>query len=103
MLIAVGIGIGFLLWTFDGIVLNFGDLGLLQLLAAWTPVPVIAAIAGSIVLHDHGSGRAGHPVGCAAMGRARSMPRLPDVYTGGAAPAMASAWFRRRRHQHCSR
>ena len=62
MLIAVGIGIGFLLWTFDGIVLNFGDLGLLPpLLAAWTPVPVIAAIAGSIVLHDHGSGRAGHP------------------------------------------
>ena len=63
MLIAIGIGIGFLLWTFDGIVLNFGDLGLLPpLLAAWTPVPVIAAIAGSIVLHDHGSGRAGrHP------------------------------------------
>jgi lipopolysaccharide export system permease protein len=61
MVIAVGIGIGFLLWTFDGIVLNFGDLGLLPpLLAAWTPVPVIAAIAGSIVLRDHGSGRAGH-------------------------------------------
>ena len=59
--IALGIGLGFLLWTFDGIVLNFGDLGLLPpLLAAWTPVPVIAAIAGSIVLHDHGSGRAGH-------------------------------------------
>ena len=59
--IALGIGIGFMLWTFDGIVLNFGDLGLLPpLLAAWTPVPVIAAIAGSIVLHDHGSRRAGH-------------------------------------------
>ena len=58
MLIASGIGLGFLLWTFDGIVLNFGDLGLLPpLLAAWTPVPVIAAIAGSIVLHDHGSRR----------------------------------------------
>jgi lipopolysaccharide export system permease protein len=59
--IAFGIGIGFLLWTFDGIVLNFGDLGLLPpVLAAWTPVPVIAAIAGTIVLHDHGSRRAAH-------------------------------------------
>lgn len=58
MLVALGVGIGFLLWTFDGIVLNFGDLGLVPpLLAAWTPVPVIAAIAVSIVLHDHGSRR----------------------------------------------
>ena len=57
-LIAAGIGGGFLLWTFDNLVLNFGDLGLLPpLLAAWTPVPVIAAIAASIVLHDHGSRR----------------------------------------------
>lgn len=57
-LIAAGIGGGFLLWTFDGLVLNFGDLGLVPpLLAAWTPVPVIAAIAVSIVLHDHGSRR----------------------------------------------
>jgi lipopolysaccharide export system permease protein len=62
-LIAFGIGLGFLLWTFDGIVLNFGDLGLLPpLLAAWTPVPVIAAIAASIVLHDHGSRRRSHHV-----------------------------------------
>jgi lipopolysaccharide export system permease protein len=60
-LIAFGIGIGFVLWTFDGIVLNFGDLGLLPpLLAAWTPVPVIAAIAASIVVHDHGSRRRSH-------------------------------------------
>jgi hypothetical protein len=29
------------------------------LLAAWTPVPVIAAIAASIVLHDHGARRRG--------------------------------------------
>jgi lipopolysaccharide export system permease protein len=57
-LIAAGIGGGFLLWTFDGLVLNFGALGLVPpLLAAWTPVPVIAAIAVSIVLHDHGSRR----------------------------------------------
>jgi lipopolysaccharide export system permease protein len=58
MLVAVGIGGGFLLWTFDNLALSFGDLGLVPpLLAAWTPVPVIAAIAASIVLHGHGSRR----------------------------------------------
>jgi lipopolysaccharide export system permease protein len=59
VLIALGIGGGFLLWTFDGLVSNFGDLGLVPpMLAAWAPMAVIAAIATSIVLHDHGSRRA---------------------------------------------
>jgi lipopolysaccharide export system permease protein len=58
VLLAIGIGGGFLLWVFDGLVLNFGDLGLVPpILAAWTPAAVIAAIAASIVLHDHGSRR----------------------------------------------
>lgn len=58
MLIAAGIGAGFLLWTFDNLVLSFGDLGLLPpVLAAWTPIPVIAAIAATVVLHDHGARR----------------------------------------------
>ncbi|MGH6895687.1 MAG: LPS export ABC transporter permease LptG [Geminicoccaceae bacterium] len=58
-LIAIGIGGGFLLWTFDGLVSNFGDLGLVPpMLAAWAPVAVIAATVASIVLHDHGSRRA---------------------------------------------
>jgi lipopolysaccharide export system permease protein len=62
MLVAIGIGLGFLLWTFDGLVLNFGDLGLLPpALAAWTPVPVIGAIALTIALHDHASRRAALP------------------------------------------
>jgi lipopolysaccharide export system permease protein len=57
-LIAIGIGGGFLLWVFDGLVLNFGDLGLVPpILAAWTPAAVIAALAASVVLHDHGSRR----------------------------------------------
>lgn len=61
-LIAAGIGGGFLLWTFDGLVSNFGDLGIVPpVLAAWTPVAVIAAIVASIVLHDHGSRRATGP------------------------------------------
>jgi lipopolysaccharide export system permease protein len=56
LLIAAGIGGGFVLWTFDGLVLNFGDLGIIPpVLAAWTPVAVIAAIAVSAVLYDHGS------------------------------------------------
>jgi lipopolysaccharide export system permease protein len=58
MLIAIGIAVGFLLWTFDGLVLNFGDLGLLPpVLAAWTSVAVIGAIAITIALYDHGSRR----------------------------------------------
>jgi lipopolysaccharide export system permease protein len=58
VLIAIGIGGGFLLWVFDGLVLNFGDLGVVPpILAAWTPVAVIAAVAASVVLHDHGSRR----------------------------------------------
>jgi lipopolysaccharide export system permease protein len=62
MLVAIGIGVGFLLWTFDSLVLNFGDLGLLPpVLAAWTPVPVIGAIALTLALHDHASRRAASP------------------------------------------
>jgi lipopolysaccharide export system permease protein len=62
MLVAIGIGVGFVLWTFDSLVLNFGDLGLLPpVLAGWTPVPVIGAIALTIALHDHASQRAAAP------------------------------------------
>jgi lipopolysaccharide export system permease protein len=62
MLVAIGIGVGFLLWTFDSLVLNFGDLGLLPpVLAAWTPVPVIGTIALTLALHDHASRRAASP------------------------------------------
>jgi lipopolysaccharide export system permease protein len=62
VLVTIGIGLGFLLWSFDGLVLNFGDLGILPpALAAWTPVPVIGAIAFTIVLHDHASRHAPTP------------------------------------------
>ncbi len=72
MVVAIGIGVGFLLWTFDSLVLNFGDLGLLPpVLAAWTPVPVIGAIALTIALHDHASRRASSP-----SARSREGPRL---------------------------
>jgi lipopolysaccharide export system permease protein len=55
-LIAGGLGGGFLLWTFDGLVSNFGHFGLVPpALAGWAPVAVIAAIVASIVVHDHGS------------------------------------------------
>jgi lipopolysaccharide export system permease protein len=62
MLVTIGIGLGFLLWSFDGLVLNFGDLGILPpALATWTPVPVIGAIALTITLHDHASRHAPSP------------------------------------------
>jgi lipopolysaccharide export system permease protein len=62
MLVTIGIGLGFLLWSFDGLVLNFGDLGILPpALATWTPVPVIGAIALTITLHDHTSRHAPLP------------------------------------------
>ncbi len=52
LLLAAGIAVGFLIWTFDGLVLTFGDLGLVPpVLAAWTPLPVIAALALWIGLH----------------------------------------------------
>ena len=38
-LIAMGVAVGFVCWTFDGLVLTLGDLGLLPpALAAWTPL-----------------------------------------------------------------
>jgi lipopolysaccharide export LptBFGC system permease protein LptF len=45
--------VGFLCWTFDGLVLAIGDLGLVPpALAAWTPLLVFATTAASIMLHQ---------------------------------------------------
>jgi lipopolysaccharide export LptBFGC system permease protein LptF len=44
---------GFVCWTFDGLVLTLGDLGLLPpALAAWTPPAVFAVTAASIMLQQ---------------------------------------------------
>jgi lipopolysaccharide export LptBFGC system permease protein LptF len=52
-LIAVGVAVGFVCWTFDGLVLAIGDLGLVPpALAAWMPLLVFASIAASIMLHE---------------------------------------------------
>jgi lipopolysaccharide export system permease protein len=52
-LIAMGVAVGFVCWTFDGLVLAIGDLGLVPpALAAWTPLLVFAATAASIMLHQ---------------------------------------------------
>ena len=73
-LIAGGLGGGFLLWTFDGLVSNFGHLGLVPpVLAGWAPVAVIAAIIASIVVHDHGSRKASPGAG----------PRIADAVDTG--------------------
>ena len=53
MLLAVWLATGFVAWTFDGLVLTFGEVGLLPpTLAAWTPPLVFAAVAGWLMLHD---------------------------------------------------
>jgi lipopolysaccharide export system permease protein len=53
MLLAVWLAAGFVAWTFDGLVLTFGEIGLLPpMLAAWTPPIVFAAVAAGLMLHD---------------------------------------------------
>ncbi len=50
-IVAVGIVIGFLFFTLDGLVLALGEAGLLPpVLAAWGPVVAFAAIAGTLAL-----------------------------------------------------
>jgi lipopolysaccharide export system permease protein len=52
-LIALGVAVGFVCWTFDGLVLTIGDLGLLPpVLAAWTPLVVFATLALWVGLSD---------------------------------------------------
>jgi lipopolysaccharide export system permease protein len=52
-LLAMGVAVGFLCWTFDGLALAIGDLGLVPpALAAWTPLLVFATTAASIMLHQ---------------------------------------------------
>jgi lipopolysaccharide export system permease protein len=52
-LIVAGVATGFVCWTFDGLVLTLGDLGLLPpALAAWTPPAVFAVTAASIMLQQ---------------------------------------------------
>jgi lipopolysaccharide export system permease protein len=52
-LLVTGVATGFVCWTFDGLVLTLGDLGLLPpALAAWAPCAVFAAVAASIMLQQ---------------------------------------------------
>jgi lipopolysaccharide export LptBFGC system permease protein LptF len=53
MLLAAWLGVGFIAWTFDGLVLTFGEIGLLPPpLAAWAPPLVFAAATVWLMLHD---------------------------------------------------
>jgi lipopolysaccharide export system permease protein len=53
MLLAAWLGVGFVAWTFDGLVITFGEIGLLPPpLAAWAPPLVFAALAVWLMLHD---------------------------------------------------
>jgi lipopolysaccharide export system permease protein len=52
-LIAMGVAVGFVCWTFDGLVLAIGDLGLVPpALAAWIPLLVFATAAASLMLQQ---------------------------------------------------
>ena len=63
-LIVIGVAVGFVAWTFDGLVLTIGDLGLLPpVLAAWAPLAVFAASAASLMLQQERRPAAGHWVG----------------------------------------
>jgi lipopolysaccharide export system permease protein len=58
-LLVLGVAIGFVCWTFDGLVLTLGELGLLPpALAAWTPLAVFAVVAASIMLQQERGRRA---------------------------------------------
>jgi lipopolysaccharide export system permease protein len=71
-LIVAGVATGFVCWTFDGLVLTVGDLGLVPpALAAWTPLAVFAVLAASIMLQQE-RGR-----------RSRGRPVLTPVEAGG--------------------
>ncbi|MGH6919242.1 MAG: LptF/LptG family permease, partial [Geminicoccaceae bacterium] len=53
ILLAIWLAAGFVAWTFDGLVLTFGEIGLLPpTLSAWAPPTVFAAVAIWLMLHD---------------------------------------------------
>jgi lipopolysaccharide export system permease protein len=66
-LLAIWLAAGFVAWTFDGLVLTFGEIGLLPpALAAWTPPMVFAAVAAWLMLHDE-------------QRKVRPAPRIPAL------------------------
>jgi lipopolysaccharide export system permease protein len=68
VLLAIWLATGFVCWTFDGLVLTFGEIGLLPpVLAAWIPPVVFAAMALWLMLHDEHR-QVGHKAPAAALG-----------------------------------
>lgn len=52
LLLLGGLVLGFLCWTFDGLTLSFGELGLLPpAVAAWSPIALIALLALSLLTY----------------------------------------------------
>ncbi len=55
LMLAAGIGIGFVYWIFDELVVTIGEAGLLpSVLAAWTAPFVLGAIANALILRQDG-------------------------------------------------
>jgi lipopolysaccharide export system permease protein len=70
-LLLAGVATGFVCWTFDGLALSLGDLGLLPpVLAAWTPPALFALVAASLMLQQERGRRSRRPAGLAAAAKA---------------------------------
>lgn len=55
LMLAAGIGIGFVFWIFDELVVTVGEAGLLpSVLAAWTAPFVLCAVATTVILRQDG-------------------------------------------------
>jgi hypothetical protein len=78
LIVAAGIALGFACWTLDGLLLTFGELGLLPPpLAAWMPPLILLIVAWSIGLHDERQRRTRQPASGFDLPPATVEPRAP--------------------------
>jgi len=80
LIVAAGIALGFACWTLDGLLLTFGELGLLPPpLAAWMPPLILLITAWSIGLHDERQRRTRLPASEPDLMPATVEPRAPPA------------------------
>jgi lipopolysaccharide export system permease protein len=95
LLLAGGIALGFACWTLDGLLLTFGELGLLPPpLAAWMPPLILLITACSIVLHDERQ-RATRPAASELEPPAAAVARRAAAAAGGRVVALGATGKRR--------
>lgn len=90
LIVAAGIALGFACWTLDGLLLTFGELGLLPPpLAAWMPPLILLIVAWSIGLHDERQRRTRQPASGFDLPPATVEPRAPAA-SGARAVALGA-------------